>query len=164
MMTVALLSRPKQTDPKSFRSGWRECFQTENRDTERELRRGEQIAQTCVNACYHSLSVVMRLKSALLLVVTCFILLSGSVVATQPSTLPKNGVIPDEQTAVGVALVIFRPVYGDEEISKFQPYHAQLERDTWTVYGTLPRGSRGGTPQLRVRKRDGKVLDIWHSQ
>ena len=88
-------------------------------------------------------------------------LLYGS---TTKSTLPSNGIIPDEVTAVKVAEAIFLPVFGQEEVTEFLPYHAQLKDGIWTVYGTLKPNSRGGTPQLKIQKKDGKVLDIWHSQ
>jgi hypothetical protein len=78
--------------------------------------------------------------------------------------LPVNGVVPDEATAVKIAEAIWPPIFGKDEIDKFRPYHAQLMNGVWTVYGTLKRGSRGGTPQLRMRKQDAKVLEIWHSQ
>jgi hypothetical protein len=78
--------------------------------------------------------------------------------------LPENGVIPDERTAIAVAEAVFRPVYGKDYVDKFRPYHAVLEDNAWTVYGTLrPAGAHGGTPQLRINKADGRVLEIWHS-
>jgi hypothetical protein len=80
------------------------------------------------------------------------------------ANLPKNGVVPDEATAVAVAEVFFQHVFSRETIAKFQPYHAQLEEGVWTVYGTLKQGSRGGTPMLRIKKQDGQVLEIWHSR
>jgi len=80
------------------------------------------------------------------------------------SGLPSNGVIPDESTAIAVALAIFNPIWKKEYVEKWAPYHAQLRNNVWTVWGTLKSGSRGGTPQLRINKNDGKVLEIWHSQ
>lgn len=78
--------------------------------------------------------------------------------------LSENGVIPDEITAVAVAQAVFRPVFGEEYTKTFLPYHAEFRDGVWTVYGTLsPRGAHGGTPQLRINKRDGAVLEIWHS-
>jgi hypothetical protein len=65
---------------------------------------------------------------------------------------------------VKVAEAVFQPVFGAEEIAKWQPYHAQLDKNgVWTVYGTLPRNMVGGTPMLKIRKQDGKVLEVWHS-
>jgi len=97
----------------------------------------------------------------LLGIILLFVCQSG---AEPYASLPTKGVIPDEATAVGVAQVIFLPVFGKEQTAKFQPYHAQLKGDVWTVYGTLEQGWRGGTPELRIRKSDGKVLEIWHSR
>lgn len=88
-------------------------------------------------------------------------LLHGSMAE---SKLPSKGIVPDEGTAVKVAEAIFLPVFGQEEVTEFLPYHAQLRDGVWTVYGTLKPNSRGGTPQLRIQKKDGKVLEVWHSQ
>ncbi len=78
--------------------------------------------------------------------------------------LPGTGIVPDEVTAVKIAEAVFEPIFGAEEVARYRPYHAQLKNGVWTVYGTLKRGSRGGTPQLRIQKEDGKVLEVWHSQ
>ena len=102
--------------------------------------------------------------------VTCAVLLALLSLAyasdrkPQQPALPHQGVIPDEITAVRVAEAVFLPVFGQEEVAKYQPYHAQLKDGVWTVYGTLKTGSRGGTPMAEIQKGDGKVLQIWHSQ
>jgi hypothetical protein len=78
--------------------------------------------------------------------------------------LPPLGVVPDEATAVRIGEAVFQPIFGGDEIAKWTPYHAQLDKNgTWTVYGTLPKNMRGGTPMLRIRKKDGTVLEVWHS-
>jgi hypothetical protein len=97
------------------------------------------------------------------LISSVFLFVSITVAQSQ-TTLPQAGVIPNEETAIAVAESIFRPVFGEEQLKKFQPYHAELKDGVWTIYGTLKRGSRGGTPQLRINKKDGRVLEIWHSQ
>ncbi|SRR6266436_4190684 len=84
--------------------------------------------------------------------------------STTKSSLPSQGVIPDEVTAVKVAEAVFPPIFGPDEVTKFSPYHAQLKDGVWTVYGTLKPGSRGGTPQMTIQKKDGKVIEVWHSQ
>jgi hypothetical protein len=77
--------------------------------------------------------------------------------------LPSRGIVPDEVIAVKIAEVIFQPIFGAEEVAKYLPYHAKLKDDIWTVYGTLKPGSRGGTPQMTIQKKDGKVMEVWHS-
>ena len=93
-----------------------------------------------------------------------FSLANTHVASAQKLQLPPNGVIPDEDTAVKVAHIMFLPIFGTENVDKFLPYHAQCKHGIWTVYGTLKPGSQGGTPMVRIRKKDGKVLEIWHSQ
>jgi len=93
-----------------------------------------------------------------------FSLVAAITVAAPVQTLPSAGVIPDETTAVKVGEAILTSVFGAEEVHSFSPYHAELQGSTWTVYGTLRSGSRGGTPMIRLRKKDAKVLEIWHSQ
>jgi hypothetical protein len=78
--------------------------------------------------------------------------------------LPTQGIIPDEVTAVNVAEAVFQPIFGTEEVKKYLPYHAQLKEGAWIVYGTLKPGSRGDTPQMTIQKKDGKVIEVWHSQ
>lgn len=102
----------------------------------------------------------------LIKVFVAFLLISGSsalLSKTKPH-LPPEGIIPDEVTAVKVAEVVFPHIFGEEEVAKYLPYHAQLKDGVWEVYGTLKPGSRGGTPQMTIQKKDGKVIDIWHSQ
>ena len=51
-----------------------------------------------------------------------------------------------------------------EYINKYKPYRANFRVGVWHVYGTLPGGGPGGTPEARVQDRDGKVLGVFHSQ
>jgi hypothetical protein len=83
---------------------------------------------------------------------------------THNPTLPAQGIVPDETTAVKIAEAVLPPIFGKEEVARYEPYHAQLKDGVWTVYGTLKPGSRGGTPQMTVQKKDGKVIEVWHSQ
>lgn len=80
------------------------------------------------------------------------------------ASLPSQGVVPDEVTAVKIAEAVFPPIFGDEEVSRYKPYHATLKDGVWTVYGTLKPNARGGTPMMKIQKYDGKVVEIWHSQ
>jgi hypothetical protein len=51
-----------------------------------------------------------------------------------------------------------------EHVDKYKPYRAELRDGVWHVFGTLPGGGPGGTPEARVRDRDGEVLQVFHSQ
>jgi hypothetical protein len=103
---------------------------------------------------------------ALVRICAVFLLLFAvsSATAADKSSLPSQGVVPDEATAVKIAEAVFPPIFGTEEVAKYFPYHAQIKEGVWTVYGTLKPGSRGGTPMLRIEKQDARVLEVWHSQ
>jgi hypothetical protein len=49
-------------------------------------------------------------------------------------------------------------------VAKYKPYRAELRDGIWHVFGTLPSGWVGGTPEARVRDSDGEVLQVFHSQ
>ena len=51
-----------------------------------------------------------------------------------------------------------------EYVDKYKPYHAELRDGIWNVFGTLPGGGPGGTPEARVRDSDGEVLEVFHGQ
>lgn len=107
----------------------------------------------------------MRIKQNFLFPIVLLAFLCGAVAtAGKRPILPPAGVIPDEVTAVRVGLAVFPPVFGEEEVNKYLPYHAVQKDEIWTVYGTIKHSSRGGTPMMRIRKMDGQVLEVWHSQ
>ena len=106
-----------------------------------------------------------QLLRVLALVVTVALGTSARTAANDDQLpLPAKGIVPDEVTAVKIAEAIFEPIFGLERVNKFLPYHAHLDDGIWTVYGTLGPESLGGTPQLTIQKKDGKVIRVWHSQ
>jgi hypothetical protein len=55
-------------------------------------------------------------------------------------------------------------VYSAETVAKAEPYVAKLENGEWHVFGTLPEGWRGGTPEATVCAVDGSVSATWHGR
>jgi hypothetical protein len=51
-----------------------------------------------------------------------------------------------------------------EYVDRYKPYRAEFHEGVWNVFGTLPEGTVGGTPEARVRDSDGKVVKVFHSQ
>jgi hypothetical protein len=46
-------------------------------------------------------------------------------------------------------------------VAAHEPYHAEFRQGTWSVWGTEPRGMRGGgAPEAVIRDSDGKVTDV----
>jgi len=76
--------------------------------------------------------------------------------------VPPNGFVPDSATAVRIAVAIWTPIYGEQQIAAEQPYHAQLRAGTWTVSGSLPPNHVGGVAVAEIAKRDARVLRVSH--
>jgi hypothetical protein len=77
---------------------------------------------------------------------------------------PKDGYVPDAKTAVKIAVAVWEPIFGTEQIAKERPYRAYLTNGVWTVVGSLPEGHYGGTAVAQIAKDDGKILRVFHDQ
>lgn len=84
--------------------------------------------------------------------------------SNQSTYKPKNGYVPDEQTAISIAVAVWIPIYGKEHIESEKPYKATLKEGIWTVTGTLPEGFDGGTAEAEISQESGCVLRIIHYQ
>ena len=80
------------------------------------------------------------------------------------SYAPPNGFVPDSVTAVRIAVAVWTPIYGERLIMSERPFIAKLKDSVWTVTGTLPPNTPGGTAIARIAKRDGRVLFVIHEQ
>ena len=99
-------------------------------------------------------------------------LLAMSLVAgysqTQPESTfkPKDGYVPNAETAVKIAEAVLVPVYGEKKILSERPFKATLREDTWTVEGTLPcpagKHCLGGTAVVMISKTSGEILRMMH--
>ncbi len=77
---------------------------------------------------------------------------------------PPNGLVPDESTAIKIAVAVWEPIYGKSEIAEQAPYRASLKQGVWYVTGTLPVGTLGGTAIAEIAKADGKILRVSHGK
>ena len=84
--------------------------------------------------------------------------------ASTPGFLPKDGMVPNAQTAIAIAIAVWNPVYGEKEIASEKPYQAELKNDRWTITGSVPRGRVGGVATAVIAKRDGRVIKIYHTK
>jgi hypothetical protein len=75
---------------------------------------------------------------------------------------PKNGFVPDQATAIRIAEAVLVPIYGEKNIQSERPFKATLKNGVWTVTGTLPPQSLGGTAIVRLSKADGRILLVTH--
>jgi NTF2 fold immunity protein len=101
-----------------------------------------------------------------------FVTAALSVVAAvaHSSTPPKDGYVPDADTAVKIAVVVWSRVYGEREIAAQKPYRAKLKDGVWTVQGSLPENEHGapqfvgGVAYAEIAQKDGCILAIGHGE
>jgi len=85
-----------------------------------------------------------------------------------PFYRPKEGFVPNAETAVKVGEAVLMPVYGEKRIVGERPFKAALQGDVWTVEGTLhcggPPGTTcpGGTAVVKISKTSGQILFMMH--
>jgi hypothetical protein len=103
-------------------------------------------------------------------IIATSLLLMGMTAASsqtpQESTLkPKDGFVPNAETAVKIGEAVLIPVYGEATIRRERPFKATREGDVWTVAGTLNCGAPqcvGGTAVVKISKMSGEILAMFH--
>lgn len=77
---------------------------------------------------------------------------------------PAEGYVPDKATAIAIAVAVWVPIYGKENIENKKPFKAILKDGIWYVSGSVPLGWKGGVPEAEVSKDDGRTLRISHGK
>ena len=77
---------------------------------------------------------------------------------------PEEGYVSNEETAIKIAVAVWIPIYGEEEIENQKPYNAVLINEVWHVTGSLPEGWLGGFAEAEIAKDDGRILRISHGE
>jgi len=92
--------------------------------------------------------------------------LTLSAASAQEGYSPPNGFVPDADTAIKIARAVLSPIYGEQKIKGEEPLIARLTGDTWLVVGTLRCAPScvGGTAEIQISKRDGRVLHVIHGR
>jgi NTF2 fold immunity protein len=91
------------------------------------------------------------------LAIGVFILILASPPPKKESRLTEAQVLPIAERALKAKMP-------PEYVDKYKPYRAELRDGIWNVFGSLPGGGAGGTPEAKVRDSDGEVLEVFHSQ
>jgi hypothetical protein len=89
------------------------------------------------------------------------VLVAGS---RQRSYVPPEGFVPNEKTAIRIAVAVWSPIYGEEKIEAEKPFVATLKNGVWMVHGSLPKGLAGGVAIAQIAKRDGRILQVSHGR
>jgi hypothetical protein len=82
---------------------------------------------------------------------------------------PKEGFVPDQDTAVKIAEAVLTPIYGAEKLSQEKPFVAKLSGSIWLVSGTFHDDTpgaiaKGGVAIIEISKTDGRILRVSHGK
>jgi hypothetical protein len=81
---------------------------------------------------------------------------------------PNHAFVPDAATAIAIARAVLVPIYGAKAMQAEEPLTAQRHGDIWVVEGTLPcpkvASCVGGTAELQLSAKDGRILHVTHYQ
>jgi hypothetical protein len=79
--------------------------------------------------------------------------------------VPKYGYVPNAEAAIGIAVAVWIPIYGADNIARQKPFRGTLRSDgVWVVEGSLPKGWIGGVALAEISKVDGHILRVSHGQ
>jgi hypothetical protein len=72
----------------------------------------------------------------------------------------KN-LVPTPEVAIRIAKAVWLPIYGAEYVERYEPLTAVLQDGQWHVFGSLPKGIRGGgSPEATISKEDGRITNV----
>jgi len=116
------------------------------------------------------MQVPVRKQSKYIIGVLMIVLLAATfgVAQGRHTVVPKDGFVPDQETALKIAEAVWLPIYGAQQIDREKPFVAKLKDDVWTVSGTLhgePGSiSKGGVAIIKISKTDARVLEVSHGK
>jgi hypothetical protein len=106
-------------------------------------------------------------KPSILLLFILYFAASALFAANEPkhNAMPRvAGVVPDDVTAIKIAVAVWGPIYGADKIAAEKPFRAKLANGVWTVQGSLPKGWVGGVALAEISKADGRIIRISHGK
>jgi len=76
--------------------------------------------------------------------------------------LPKEGLVPDKETAIKIAEVVLFRLYGEENIIAQRPYKVKKDDDIWWISGTLKPNELGSAFNIAISKQTSAILHLEH--
>ena len=72
--------------------------------------------------------------------------------------LPKEGLVPDKETAIKIAEAVLFRLYGEGSIMGQRPYVVKEDDYIWWITGTLPKDTFGIVFKIGISKHTAAVL------
>ena len=69
-----------------------------------------------------------------------------------------------QKEAIVIAEKEWRKMFKDEDIDIYKPFAVKNVGDHFIVEGTLPEDWVGGVPFIKIRKKDRKIIEIYHTK
>ena len=104
----------------------------------------------------------LRLNWFLLYTMLTLILFAMPAFSAEAPYIPKEGFVPNEETAIKIAEAVWLPIYG-KTIYKERPFKTKLIDNIWYVSGTL-HSPLGGVAEVEIDKTNGKILRVTHGK
>jgi hypothetical protein len=90
---------------------------------------------------------------------SCLILATAGCVEPHQAASSKPRMTESQVLKIAEEAMVIRV---PSSIEAYRPYHAEYKDGSWSVWGTVPDGMRGGgDPELVIRDSDGKVLNLY---
>jgi hypothetical protein len=77
---------------------------------------------------------------------------------------PKEGFVPTAEIAFQIAEPLLNQIYGKETIEEEKPFSINLENDIWIIVGHIEEGLKGGVAYMEIRKSNGEILKVIHTE
>lgn len=74
---------------------------------------------------------------------------------------PKEGFIPDEETAISIAKSILKPIYGDKVLNNVT-FKASLLGNVWKIEGSKSDNIKIKVPSVELNKNTGEIIKLFH--
>lgn len=74
--------------------------------------------------------------------------------------LPREGLVPDRETAIKIAEAVLFRLYGEDSIKGQRPYVVKEDDYIWWISGTLPKDSFGSVFNIAISKHTAAVLRL----
>ena len=71
---------------------------------------------------------------------------------------PKDGLVPDKDTAIKIAEVILFRLYGQENTIRQKPYVVTKDENIWWVCGTGKEGELGSLFKIAISQQTAAIL------
>lgn len=102
-------------------------------------------------------------------ILLCSALVTPAISQEKHAYVPEKGFVPNEETAISIAVAVWNPIYGKKQIQSEKPFKASLKGDVWTVEGSLPESRSGevvvgGVAVAELSRKDGRILRVSHGE